>query len=41
MAWSENCVLTDIRTEAANPNTDPAIPAIYVPKNATFKLEKC
>ena len=39
MACSENCVLTDIITQAANPNTDPAIPAINVPTNATFKIK--
>ena len=36
--WSENSVLTDIITQAANPNADPAIPAINAPSNATFKI---
>ena len=39
MACSENCVLTDIITQAANPNADPAIRAINVPTNSTFKRE--
>ena len=38
LTWSENCVLTDIITQAANPNADPAIPAINVPTNATVKI---
>ena len=38
LTWSENCVLTDIITQAANPNADPAIPAINAPTNATFKI---
>ena len=33
LIWSENCVLTDITTEAADLNTDRAISAIYVLKN--------
>ena len=28
LTWYENCVLTDIITQAANPHADPAIPAI-------------
>ena len=28
LTWYENCVLTDIITQAANPNADLAIPAI-------------
>ena len=38
LIWSKNCVLTDIITQAANPNLDPAIPAINVSTNATFKI---
>ena len=38
LTWSENCVLTDIITQAANPNADPAIPAINAPTNATAKI---
>ena len=36
LIWSESCVLTDIISQATNPNADPAIPAINAPKNATF-----
>ena len=38
MTWSENCVLTNVITRDANPNADPAIPAINAPTNATFKI---
>ena len=38
MAWSENFVLTDIITQAAKPNADPAISAINAPANVTFKI---
>ena len=38
LTWYENCILTDIITQAANPNVDPAIPAINAPTNATFKI---
>ena len=37
--WSENYVLTDIITQAADPNADPAIPATNTLKNATFKVK--
>ena len=37
LTWSENCVLTDIITQTANPNVDPAIPA-NASANATFKI---
>ena len=36
LTWSENCILTDIITQAANLDADPAIPAINAPNNATF-----
>ena len=38
LTWSENCVLTDFVTQAANPNPYPAIPAINAPTNSTFKI---
>ena len=38
LTWSKNCILTDIITQAANPNADPARPAIKAPINATFKI---
>ena len=38
LTWSEDCVLTDIKTQAANPNDDPAIPAINAPTNATYEM---
>ena len=34
----KNCVLTDIITQATNPNVDPAIPATNAPANVTFKI---
>ena len=36
--WSEKCVLTNILTQAAKPNFDPAIPAVNPPTDATFKI---
>ena len=39
LAWSENCVLTGIITQAGNPNADPAVPKINAPTNATFKIK--
>ena len=44
LTWSENCVLTDITTQAArnaNPNADPSVEAregIDASTNATFKI---
>ena len=44
LTWYENCVLTDITTQAArnaNPNADPPVEArerIDAPTNATFKI---
>ena len=38
LTWSENCVLTDITTEAADPDADPAIPALNTPTNKTFQI---
>ena len=44
LIWSENCVLTDITTQAArnaNPNADPPVEArerIDAPTNATFQI---
>ena len=38
LTWSENCVLIHIITQAANPNADPAIPAINAPTDTTFKI---
>ena len=31
LVWSEKCALTDIITQAGNPNADPAIPVITAP----------
>ena len=39
LTWSENCVLTDIITQVANPNAYSAIPAIQAPTNAILKIE--
>ena len=38
LTWSENCVLTDITTEAADLDANPTIPAKYAPTNATFQI---
>ena len=44
LTWSENCILTDITTQAArnaNPNADPPVEArerIDAPTSATFKI---
>ena len=38
LTWSENCVLTYVTTEAADPDDDPAIPALNTPTNATFQI---
>ena len=37
LTWSKNCVLTDIITEAADPNADPPVKVINAPRGATFK----
>ena len=36
--WSENCVLTDMITAAADATADPPVDEINVPTNATFKI---
>ena len=40
LTWSENCILTDITTQAAVPGqgNNPGRPAINAPTNATFKI---
>ena len=38
MELLKNCVLTDIITQATNPNVDPAIPGTNAPANVTFKI---
>ena len=40
LVWSENCVLTDLITQAAvaAQGNNPARPAINAPRNATFKI---
>ena len=38
LSWFKNCVLTEIITQAAEPNGDPAIPAINAPTDETFKI---
>ena len=38
LTWSENCVLTYVTTEAADPDADPAIPALNTPTNVTFQI---
>ena len=40
LTWSRNCVLTDILTQAANPNANPAVPAINAPTNATIQIKE-
>ena len=40
LTWSENCVLTDITTQAARTTQrdNPERPSINAPANATFKI---
>ena len=40
LTWSENCVLTDITTQAAKAaqKENPARPAINAPTNAAFQI---
>ena len=38
LTWSENCVLTYVTTEAADPDADPAIPSLNTPTNVTFQI---
>ena len=38
LTWPENCILTDITTEAADLDAYPTIPAKYPPTNATFQI---
>ena len=37
LTFSKNFILTDIITQAANRDANPAVPAINAPTNATFK----
>ena len=40
LTWSDMvCVLTDIKTRAANHDTDTVIPAINAPTNVTFQIK--
>ena len=38
LTWPENCILTDITTQAADRDADPTMPAKYAPTNATFQI---
>ena len=38
LTWSENCLLTSKATGDADPDADPAVPAIDNPINATFQI---
>ena len=38
LTWSENCLLTDMITHAADRGADPAAVEIRAPTNATFKI---
>ena len=40
LTWSENCILTEITTQAAvlEQGDNPARPAINAPASATFKI---
>ena len=38
LTWSENCVLSDMKTRPANPNADPPVVSIALPTGATFKI---
>ena len=37
LTFSKNFILTDIITQAANRDANPAVPAINTPTNVTFK----
>ena len=39
LSWSKNCVITDERTQDADPNANPPVLEIRVPAGATFKIE--
>ena len=39
LTWYKNCVLTDVITQAATPNPDPAVTTINAPTNAIFKIK--
>ena len=38
LAWSNNCILTDITTREANPGADSSVVAIAAPTDATFEI---
>ena len=38
LPWSGNFILTDITTQAADPDANPTIPAKYAPTNTTFQI---
>ena len=38
LTWSGNFILTDITTQAADPDANPTIPAKYAPTNTTFQI---
>ena len=38
LTWPENCILTDITTQAADRDANPTMPAKYAPTNATFQI---
>ena len=39
LTLSKNCVITDERTQDADPNADPPVPEIRVPTGAIFEIK--
>ena len=38
LTWSGNFILTNITTQAADPDANPTMPAKYAPRNTTFQI---
>ena len=40
LTWSQNYFLTDVITEASDPNANPAVTDVNAPKEVTFKIKE-